>query len=196
LATRCSLDLSQPSPIRLTGLRREDLAWWFDEWGFTRGAEIGVYQALFTRVLVHANPRLHLLAVDPYEAYPEYTDMLASRMPNLPQVYERVKALVADWPVTLVRQRSADAAKDVPLNSLDFVYIDGNHAKDYVLEDLALWTDRVRPGGVIAGHDYHKFPKPPYSHIKVMRAVNHWVRRRHIAPWFLLDCDSYFWVKA
>lgn len=37
----------------------------------------------------------------------------------------------------------------------DFVYIDGNHIRDYVAEDIALWWPRVRSGGILAGHDWN-----------------------------------------
>jgi cephalosporin hydroxylase len=34
------------------------------------------------------------------------------------------------------------------------VYLDADHSKAGVLADLKLWMPKVRPGGVIAGHDY------------------------------------------
>ena len=37
---------------------------------------------------------------------------------------------------------------------LDWVFIDANHNYDYVRADIAAWTPKVRPGGIIAGHDY------------------------------------------
>lgn len=41
--------------------------------------------------------------------------------------------------------------------SLDFIYIDGNHEYDYVKEDLKLWFPKVKKGGLVAGHDYLLF---------------------------------------
>ena len=50
--------------------------------------------------------------------------------------------------------------------SLDFVYIDGNHKYDSVIEDLNTWYPKVKYRGIIAGDDYkYKFPG-------VIRAVN------------------------
>ena len=45
-------------------------------------------------------------------------------------------------------------AERLPHHSLDFVYLDARHDYDSVMSDLAEWHDRLRPGGVIAGHDY------------------------------------------
>jgi hypothetical protein len=37
---------------------------------------------------------------------------------------------------------------------MDFVYIDARHDYESVKEDLHAWFDKVRPGGILAGHDY------------------------------------------
>mmetsp|Transcript_43013 Transcript_43013/g.121618 ORF Transcript_43013/g.121618 Transcript_43013/m.121618 type:complete len:525 (+) Transcript_43013:69-1643(+) len=37
---------------------------------------------------------------------------------------------------------------------LDFVFIDGPHTYKNVANDLQLWAPRMRPGGIIAGHDF------------------------------------------
>jgi hypothetical protein len=39
-------------------------------------------------------------------------------------------------------------------NSLDYIYIDGNHDYDHAKQDLKLWWPKLRPGGLMAGHDY------------------------------------------
>jgi len=39
--------------------------------------------------------------------------------------------------------------------SLDLVYIDANHAYEHVIEDIRDWLPKVKPGGIIAGHDYN-----------------------------------------
>eukprot|EP00913_Durusdinium_trenchii_P031219 g29232.t1 len=41
---------------------------------------------------------------------------------------------------------------DGPL--MDFVFIDGPHTYANVRNDLHLWEQRVRPGGIVAGHDF------------------------------------------
>lgn len=44
------------------------------------------------------------------------------------------------------------AAPDFKPESLDFVYIDGDHKFKYVAEDISEWF--WKKGGMIAGHDY------------------------------------------
>lgn len=36
----------------------------------------------------------------------------------------------------------------------DFVYVDARHDYCGVREDLLMWWDKLRPGGIMAGHDY------------------------------------------
>merc|ERR1712032_976974 len=47
---------------------------------------------------------------------------------------------------------AADAFDD---ESLDVVYIDADHKWWSVLQDVAVWWPKVRPGGVMFGHDFH-----------------------------------------
>jgi len=39
-------------------------------------------------------------------------------------------------------------------NSIDFLFIDGNHEYEAVKQDISLWLPKVKKGGVISGHDY------------------------------------------
>ena len=49
---------------------------------------------------------------------------------------------------------SADAAAHITDSSLAFVYIDGDHYFRGVQEDLRMYWPKLRPGGLIAGHDF------------------------------------------
>jgi predicted O-methyltransferase YrrM len=44
--------------------------------------------------------------------------------------------------------------------SLDMVYIDACHRYDDVLSDLERWWPKVKPGGILAGHDVFFLPHP------------------------------------
>ncbi|UCG53520.1 MAG: class I SAM-dependent methyltransferase [Candidatus Latescibacterota bacterium] len=51
-----------------------------------------------------------------------------------------------------IRARSQDFAPYFPL-MIDILYIDGSHRYKDALEDMKLWTPKVRPGGLILVHD-------------------------------------------
>ena len=53
-----------------------------------------------------------------------------------------------------IRKSSVEAAKDFTDGSLDAVYIDASHDENSVREDIKTWRPKIKPGGVLSGHDY------------------------------------------
>ena len=81
-----------------------------------------------------------------------------------------------------------DIVKTFEDGSLDFVYIDGNHYFEYVVQDIAFWSKKVRKGGIVSGHDYIHKRAPTKSH--VIQAVNGYVDSYKINPWFLIGSQA------
>jgi hypothetical protein len=53
-----------------------------------------------------------------------------------------------------LRLSSIQAAAGFPDKLFDLVYVDADHEYASVREDLVAWKPKVRPGGLIGGHDY------------------------------------------
>ena len=53
-----------------------------------------------------------------------------------------------------IRKSSVEAAKDFADGSLDAVYIDAAHDENSVREDIKTWRPKIKPGGILSGHDY------------------------------------------
>jgi predicted O-methyltransferase YrrM len=62
---------------------------------------------------------------------------------------------------------SDKVAEKIPDESLDFAYVDGGHKEPIVLKDLKVYYPKIKPGGLICGHDYMKQKK-----LGVVEAVN------------------------
>jgi hypothetical protein len=60
--------------------------------------------------------------------------------------------------ITPHRRVSPEAANAFADQSLDFVFIDARHTFDAVSQDLAAWWPKLRPGALMAGHDYYDAP--------------------------------------
>lgn len=202
-----SQDTTIQMPWEVKGATRADLPAYFKDKGFTRGAEIGVWAGEYSEELCQGNPNLHLLCVDPWTSYPQYAEQRRYEkvfgQRGYTRAYNAAVTRLAPYNCELRKGFSVDVAATIPDQSLDFVYIDGNHCFEYVVADLAAWTPKVRDGGIIAGHDYKN-----WGGIQVKPAVHGWTEARRIRPWFVLGrlrvCNgerteafrSYLWTKT
>jgi predicted O-methyltransferase YrrM len=53
-----------------------------------------------------------------------------------------------------LKMTSLEAAKYFNDGEVDFVFIDGAHDYDNVKADIAAWLPKLKPDGILAGHDY------------------------------------------
>jgi len=167
---------------------RDRLGGLFADAGYTKGAEVGVRKGKFSRVLCKANPDLHMFCVDPWMPYGgrKYTKEKQDGL------YEVAQKTLEPYNVTFIRKTSMEGVRDFEEGSLDFVYIDGNHLFDFVMEDIIHWSRRVRSGGIIAVHDFHYG-----SNVEVVEAVMAYTRANHIDPWYVTkeSQPTAYWVK-
>lgn len=142
---------------KIEGFKRRDLARKFKDLNLIEGVEIGVRTGKYSKVLCDENKDLHLYSVDPYIM--GYEDVRAQQigMEKQERFYQEAKKMLSPYNCELIRKESLDAVKDFEYESLDFVYIDGNHQFDYVMCDIIEWAKRVKKGGIVAGHDYFRF---------------------------------------
>jgi len=187
--------------IRIKGMTRAGLYKLFSDLDLKIGAEVGVQRARNAWVMFQNMPNLkHLTLVDPYEDHPSNKRHWGERLHDKfkKQAYERMK----DYPVEWIYGFSEEVSGQIKDNTLDFVYIDGEHTYDFVMIDLVLWSRKVRPGGIISGHDYeYQKPKQP----KVSKAINHFASVYDLFPIYMTDKKAYdqhgdkttswFWIK-
>ena len=203
LADKYNLNLEDKSPIRITPNKRQRFGRWyalpeiFLALEFKRGAEIGVEKGKFSTRLCKKIPGLKLYSIDPYARYKGYGEHASQS--KMDSFYVTAQERTAKYDCEIIRKFSMDVVKDFEDESLDFVYIDGNHDFQNVTNDIVEWEKKVRIGGIIAGHDYRKFkPHRAYKchayHVVIAYTYTH-----EIKPWFVLEGDqspSWLWVKV
>ncbi len=57
--------------------------------------------------------------------------------------------------IRVLEEESSEAAKHLADSSLAFVFIDAAHDYESVKRDINAWAPKIKPGGIIAGHDAH-----------------------------------------
>lgn len=190
-ATRLSHRLRTPVvPVR------EELPYLLNARGLVGCAvEVGVKRGEYSELLLGRWKGRHLISVDPWAEAPaeDYVDVAnvaqqehdgfhRETLGRLDQFGERSSV----W-----RMFGGEAADRLPHHCLDFVYLDARHDGPSVTEDLETWMPKVRPGGVIAGHDYvdGMFPEGDFgvrSSVDAFFAARGWTVRATFAdpPWF------------
>jgi predicted O-methyltransferase YrrM len=82
---------------------------------------------------------------------PRYAAALATE--DVEQTF-RANMRALDIEVEVIAAPSIEAARRFAAGSIDRVFLDASHDADSVHEDLVAWSERLRPAGILAGHDY------------------------------------------
>jgi len=120
-------------------------------------AEIGVWKGINARNMLNELDIRLLYLIDPYTSFPnsretamvsqEVLDGIKTCCFETLRNYNRIKRL--ELP-------SNQAVEFIPDDSLDGVYIDGDHRYIAVRDDLENYYPKVKKGGLISGDDFRK----------------------------------------
>lgn len=203
LSLKYNLDLTKPSPIEIANVGRNDLVHWLQELDFKVGVEVGVAEGAYSEIICRANPQMQVYGIDPWADYVNYN--IYTKTNELKNMYNLATKRLAPYSnYKIIRAFSMDAVTKFQDNSLDFVYLDANHQEPYITQDITEWFKKIKPGGIIAGHDYIRL-KRTVCH--VISAVNSFTTSNNIKPWFLLGLNakipgmvrdnsrSWMWIK-
>ena len=197
------------NPHKLEGFLREDMYRLFRELQFTTGCEIGVEKGKNAQTMFEIIPNHKLFGVEPYKLHPQASFAYHAAIRNWNDQYQnhckrqclkRMKGRNFE----LFEGFSEDAVNKVEDNSLDFVYLDGDHSYDFVMQDMIIWGRKIRKGGIISGHDYYYDKSPSARRAKVTQAINDYTRVHNIEFYVTSEIHhdqkgdiypSWFWVK-
>lgn len=183
---------SLPSPVRLEKFSRRNLSKWLGILGYKTGAEIGVAEGRHAKQMLDLSPGIKLLCVDTWERYSG--NPRGGPQSQQDRNYGIAQRVLKPFDCQLVKAYSMDAVRDVPLESLDFVYVDAHHGFDWAMQDIIEWGKRVRRRGMISGHDYYHF-----RGAGVVEAVDAYILAHNVKEWFLTNEKkekSWFFIKT
>jgi len=123
-----------------------------------KGAEIGTMEGEFSeKILTCCNLRV-LYSIDSWK---EFDRKIYNDDANVSQDEQNIMIRATSERLRrfgsrsrILRMTSVEACANFENESLDFIYIDANHAYEFCKKDLEIWWPKLKYGGVFAGHDY------------------------------------------
>lgn len=121
------------------------------------GSWKGKSSAFMAVEIANSGKQIDFYCIDTFEGSVEHQNN-----PELPHLYnifkdnmKPVEGYYKDMKMT-----SMEAVQKFENESLDFVFIDGSHEYEDIKDDIIHWLPKVKPGGILAGHDYYLPPQP------------------------------------
>lgn len=172
------------------GTRRQSRFWVLNKMPqHARCAEIGVWRGRYSRSILSVTKPKELHLIDPWIVQPEFPSRWYGGTNNyftparFDQIYQDVIQRFKDHPnVKVHRGKSADVLPTFPDHYFDWVYIDGNHYYEFVLQDLELCLQKIKPEGYITGDDWRWRPSRQEQPVKqaVTEFVEQWGLTNHL----------------
>lgn len=144
----------------------EQIAEWIPDGG--KWVEVGVYAGKsFSYGLIETlnlGKKVDMVAVD---MFPD--EWIYGMRPDGMTVWDKFNAGMKplNGKYRVIIGQSTEAADWFLDASIDFVFIDAAHDYESVTNDINAWLPKIKPGGIIAGHDYE-----PYYERGVVAAVD------------------------
>ncbi len=123
--------------------------------GPVTGAEIGVFSGATSQRLLKKDD-LTLFMVDTWEGFAiDPGIVIATHEEQQENFRQAMTATAFAQPRRRVlRMTSAKGAQTIEDEMLDFAFIDADHSYPAVSADIKAWSPKVKPGGLLCGHDY------------------------------------------
>ncbi|EFC55236.1 class I SAM-dependent methyltransferase [Enterobacter cancerogenus] len=110
-------------------------------------AEIGVDKGDFSEKILEICAPKKLFLVDAWHTERYHDGLFES-------VTTRFAKELEQNVIEIKRGLSVDMASQFEENSLDWIYIDTDHSYETTIRELCAYSPKIKPGGIITGHDY------------------------------------------
>lgn len=181
----------------LRNIDRRDLMQMYNIKGL--GIEVGVQSGYFSKEILNRTTDFHLITLDSWrnieEGYNEGGNSeTETQIRNLTDTL-RMLSEQHEGRFTIMRELCEVACHFFKDELFDFIYLDANHSEEFVTEELKRWYPKLKPGGLIAGHDY--VTRPDDSAFGVKAAVDKFFKENNL-KFEVCDfgcCPTWFHIK-
>lgn len=146
-------------------LTRDDIPTLCEEGGI--GVELGVWRGVFSDLILRYSKLELLFSIDEWKSLPGHYHTTKKKL-----AVHRYRNFILPMSFT-------EAARIIADDSLDFIYVDGEHDYDNVSRDIKEWWPKLRSGGIFSGHDY-EMQGPFGKDFGVIRAVSELARKHDL----------------
>ena len=155
-----------------------------------KGIEIGTCRGESTAYFLEKCPNIDLLTtIDPYKGYQDWNGEITQE--TVDRFMEVAKKNLKEYGkrVKMLRLESVAAADKFKDESVDFIFVDGDHSYDATLADCKAYYSKLKKGGIFCGHDYQTLED-------VKRSIDDFRTEYKItAPINLSLNSAFFWYK-
>ena len=173
--------------------RWDVLIWLIDTYKLNVGVEVGVMQGRNIDRILRSRTHFKFYGVDPWVLTSEYAHwnkkMISKHEAEAKTVDEKYGRRCE-----LIKAFSVEGAKQFDPSSIDLVFIDGAHTYDAVRQDIDAWLPKLKPGGIISGHDYRNrtvYQRKGHDFSGVEKAVD-----ERFGPQVQQAEDHVWWVRV
>jgi len=134
---------------------KKDIGTLLNNLNYTIGVELGVQKGNYAlHTLSRWKKCKRYYAVDLWEHQKNYYDGANVNQNKQEQFLHETKKKLSKYPVTYIRNYTHLAVQSFENNSVDYVYVDARHDYLGAKEDIEDWWPIIKPGGLLAGHDF------------------------------------------
>ena len=151
------------------------------------GVEIGVWEGEnLKKLAIECTNIKKIYGVDPYQPYgnwKRFVDIDSLELAKK-EAQNNISNLVN---AELIIKTSLDASKNFEDESLDFIFIDGNHSFESAYTDIVTWYPKAKKGGLFSGDDF--------SIDGVNDALYKFKRENNMLHEIHIEEDIWYWFK-
>lgn len=134
-------------------------------------AEIGVDSGNFSEQILAATQPATLHLVDTWGSDRYHSGLMDN-------IQQKFADRIAAGTLEIHRKLSIEGAADFADGTFDFIYIDTNHMYETTRDELLAYEPKMKPGGIIAGHDYSMGNWVDHLRYGVVEAVHEFCIKR------------------
>jgi hypothetical protein len=150
--------------------------------------EVGVFEGENAERIIRNLGIKRIYLIDPYKY--EKTDCSYTSKTDLCLAKEKMKKRLSKYgnKIIFIKRSSIKSLNSIPDNC-DYIYIDGNHNYKNVKEDIKNYYNKVKDGGILAGHNIENGGY--YKNNGVTQAFVEFVAKKNLKP-FIANKD--WWI--